>query len=143
MAKDYPDYSPSYLVRYGAFIHYSMDETVTTLSNTKVGELKYKGIIYGGYLYIEKASSGKNDIPQIRVDGQVLNEFTFEELDKYNITRPGIYGVYSLKFDDTNFIYVVAFNPGITFEKSISVWYEETYGDTPLVKAHLDYARLE
>ena len=143
MAEDYPDYSPSYLVRYGSPKQKSFLGNATPSTTTELFSVFGKGIIYSGFINADKLSTSKADKIKITIDNQVYASRSFEFLDLCNIISHFIYPTYLAKFDDTNFFYVVGIGSGITFEKSIVIEYEETYGHSPGIVAFLNYALLK
>ena len=57
--------------------------------------------------------------------------------------RPSFGGARSdMYFDNVNFVYVIGLMPGITFESSIEILYQETYGRTPVVRSQIIYTEI-
>ena len=143
MAEDYPDYSPPYLVRYGAVKQKNLSKPITPSAYTELCSITGKGIIYGGYIHSSKDTTCIDDEPRIEIDGLLFSELSFSAIDFINLCEPSCYVFYKLKYDDTNFSYVVGIQPMITFEKKLRILYGEAYGHTPSVKGFLNYTLLE
>ena len=143
MAEDYPDYSPSYLVRHGSVKQKSFSVTVLPNVTTELCSATGKGIIYGGFIYVLKYSSAYLDEPRIEIDNLMFDAICFYLLDNYNICHPTAYPFIMLKYDENNYDYAVGISKGITFEKKLRILYSEHHGDTPEVKGFLNYALLE
>lgn len=138
-----PDYSPDTLLRYGTpkRLGYSISAPANT--NTLLGTIGGKGIIYGGYIDCIKTVTGKDDKPGIVIDGVPWQHYTFQDYEEFNLDHPYCYPLFLTKYDNNNFLYIVSIAGFITFESLVQVKYKETYGDTPPVSGGVTYALIE
>ena len=143
MAEDYPDYSPSYLLRHGAVKQKVFKDNVIASSTTQLLSITGKGVTYGGYLYTTSTSPQSNDMPVINIDEVYIEPRPYNFYELFNICIPTANFFYLLKFDNNNYCYVVGISPGVTFEKSILIRYKEVSGFTPYVVCRLNYTLLE
>lgn len=104
------------------------DTTMEDSTSNAAGEqsLRYfgsdtPGRIVGGFLYIDADASYKTAYLKIKIDGAGKEVITFEEMNEYNLNLPGTHTSYLLKYDDTNFIYCVAFTPGLAFLLNVDI----------------------
>ena len=143
MAIDYPDYSPLYLVKYGKLKTIGKKETVPAGQEKTLFSYLGKGHVYGGFIWIDNTlSSHKADNILYTIDGFLFGE-TLERLDLFGMDHPHCFPYFLRKFDDTNYVYGVAFTAGISFELSISIKYMNNCADQVDVEAFLVYAKLE
>ena len=143
MAEDYPDYSPEYLVRHGKFKRAAWSGNAIPSGIKTLLTITGKGIIYGGFFYIGNTASCKTDKPYIVLDNTETSKITLEDRDKFNLSQLYSEVMYLLKYDDTNFCYVLGFCNGITFENKIEIKYQETSGRIAILDAAVYYALLE
>lgn len=128
--------------KYGGalLVHGSVAVTAGQI-NTLVG-VDGKGMIYGGYVYLDYANSQSAGQVRMLADDQTLNYDSFSLLNNFGVTEPGRSAVFLSKYDDTNFIYCAGLSHGITFETSIELKYFENQGYTPTVHYRLVYALI-
>ena len=143
MAEDYPDYSPPYLVRHGKFKRAAWSGPANAGGTRTLLTITGKGVIYGGNFIVEGIASCKTDIPYLVLDIIETSKTTFENRDKYNLTQLYSDVLNLIKYDDTNFVYVLQFCNGITFEKEVAIKYEEMLGRIPTLSAVLYYTLLK
>lgn len=99
-----------------------------------------KGILYGGYVYLDHTSTQEDSSAEIAIDYVSLENSSFKDLCKYSLVKPRSELCYLLKYDNTAFVYAVGLPPGITFETSISLTYTEGHGETPDINFLVAYA---
>jgi len=138
-----PDYSPDTLLRYGSFKYAQFTEAAKPNDIKTLCSVSGKGQVYGGLLFLSKASTAKLDEPVIEVDGIEVRNMTFGDLDLYGCTSIFAFSFYILRYDDNNFVYSVGISPKTTFEKSLKIAYREQYGHTPTIRGFLIYALIE
>ena len=109
-----------------------------TILHTIVGN----GIIYGGNIIVAGAATQQTDVIAMSVDGTNLGQSIILQLNDWKFT--GLYDsvVHEIFFDNVNFVYVIGLMPGITFESSIEILYQETYGRTPVVRSQIIYTEI-
>lgn len=99
-----------------------------------------KGMIYGGTIGILSAGVQRSDIPILSIEGIELSIATLLNLNKYRMSKESCSPMYLMKYDDVGFQYSVAISPGLTFETSFKVLYDEREGSTPTVFCRVLYA---
>jgi hypothetical protein len=87
-------------------------------------------MVYGGYVRFDHTATQKNSRVKLYLDGNLVLDRSFFNMDKYNFLYPGSYPLVIGKYDDTNFIYSAMLCYGMTFETSISFAYHEEHGET-------------
>lgn len=142
MAIGLPDYSRGIRPGYGSGQNKAGYKVVLKNDTTPLATISGKGMIYGGYVRVEYTSSLSDSGLFLYVDDEKLGSIGFETLDRWNLDVEHSYPVYKRKYDDTNFIYVVAFSHGITFEKNIRIEYIEAGGKTPTAWWQIIYALI-
>lgn len=110
--------------------------------NTSLGSVEGKGMVYGGFINVQGVATQKADNIRIYVDGTFLANAPISMLNAFSITSEHSYPIYELSYDNSAFIYNIAFSHGITFETSIEIKYEEMYGRTPTVSMDFIYALI-
>lgn len=101
-----------------------------------------KGILYGGYVYIDHTSTQRDSSVYIAIDGVTMGGDFFKYLNQFSLDKPRSALCYKLLYDDTIFEYSVALSPDITFETSLSLKYYERHGQTPTIYYFLLYALI-
>ena len=108
--------------------------------DTLVATISGKGVLYGGWMFMDSLVSHKKDGPSIYTDGNQVSALNMEDKDKYNFISPGQASWYLTRYDDVNFIYALAFTAGITFETEWKlIWYNDT-GTNINIGYHVIYA---
>jgi len=104
----------------------------TTLPNDELvfTAITGKGMVYGGYVRFDHTASQKNSKVRLYLDGNMVLDRSFYNMDKYNFIYPGAYPLVKGVYDDTNFVYSALIAYGMTFETSISLAYDEQHGET-------------
>ena len=142
MASGTPDYFRTVRQIYGA-AHTEQNATLVVASvATPILDVSGKGIIYGGALLLDYTSTQKNSYPEIRIDGVELSVLTMIDLMKFSLVKDKSCPFYILHYDEKNFIYTVGIQPGMTFEVSFELIYNENHATTPFVLAWITYALL-
>jgi len=126
--------------KYGGAQRTAGSVAVTANDTTQLISVSAKGMIYGGYLFLDHTATQKNSIFILKVDGNIIGYLSADGGNAYNINIEHNSPVYLRKYDDTNFIYCMALSHGITFETSFTVEYEEKHGGTPTLSYRVVYA---
>jgi len=126
--------------KYGAALLAAGAETVDAGGVTTLVSIEGKGMIYGGILFLGYTSTQRFSAPRFYIDGHGLSGLTFWELLGLGVTKPNVYPVTLLGYDEAGYVYSVGFAHGITFEESALVSYYEFHGTTPVVYCELVYA---
>ena len=143
MAVDYPDYSPTYLVKQGKIIQIGNKETIPATEFKILFSIYGKGYIYGGFLVADNTlSSHKTDAINYEIDGQLFAE-SLERLDLYCVDHPHCFPYFLRKFDDTNYVYAVALSSCVNFELSVVIEYVNNGTDQIDAEAFIFYALLK
>jgi len=128
--------------KYGGAIGSSGSGLVAANSLTTLLSISGKGMIYGGYVWLQHTSTQKNSYVQLEIDGQVVAGDSFLTLNGIGADKPRACPIPILKYDDTGFTYCVGFAYGVTFESTLKVQYDENHGDTFSVDYNLVYALI-
>ncbi len=115
---------------------------VTATSGTTLVTVTGKGMIYGGYMYLDSAASQKTGSPLLNVDGNLLTVLDFEEMNKFGLSRQWSKPYSLVKYNEVDFVYAVQLYYGITFETSFFLSYSESEGATPSVRYAVVYALI-
>jgi len=99
-----------------------------------------KGMIYGGMIYFDHTSTQRDSYPALYIDGSGVLGRTFSVYNKNSIVTPGAHPLWLSKYDDVNFIYVLNFSGGITFETSLLFSFREVHGTAPVFTFTMVYA---
>ena len=126
--------------KYGSGQNAAGYRVVTANDQTILTTILGKGMIYGGYVRVEFTQTLDANGVFLYVDDEKLGSIGFEALDRWNLDVEHSYPVYKRKYDDTNFIYVIAFSHGFTFEESLRIDYLEGNGVTPTAWWQILYA---
>jgi len=78
-----------------------------------------KGVIYGGTVRIASNATQQYSTPRITLDATGLAATTLQNLKKYVVNVEHSMPIYLLAYDNTNWLYSVAYSHGITFETSV------------------------
>ncbi len=128
--------------KYGGAISSIGELTVTASSANTVVAVAGKGMIYGGFVYLDYTSTQKNSKVWLEVDGQQLNDERFLDLQLYSLLDPRVCVLSLLKYDDVDFVYAAGFSYGVTFESTLKLIYSELHGTTPNLFFNLTYALI-
>ncbi|HUS72051.1 MAG TPA: hypothetical protein VMY06_03220 [Sedimentisphaerales bacterium] len=142
MSSGTPDYFRTVRENYGSADAHRDYKVVTANDYTTLVNIIGKGIIYGGYLYLQAAGTQKNCDVALYVDDEYVFGDTFERLNKYGIIEAMECSVVLGTYDEVNYIYSLIFGKGITFERQFIVKYGEAHGETPNVFTSLMYALI-
>lgn len=142
MASGTPDFFQTVRQNFGA-AKYEVDLKVA-VANDEISlfTVNGKGVIYGGLVHVDYASTQKTALLLLYVDGDLIGFMSFAELVKLNAVASNQYPFYIIQYDDVNFIYCVAFSDGTTFDSSVEMRYRERDGGTPNVIFEMNYALL-
>lgn len=142
MATGMADYSSVIRLKYGAGLT-ELGGGVAIANDIKtLLAVIGRGMLYGGVVFLMPAASQKTGFVHLDVDGNRLADLTFENLNRFGVTKPQSYPVYLLKYDEVKFEYCVAISHGITFETGFELTYEEQEGVTPTVFYHVCYTLI-
>jgi len=142
MPSGLPDYYRTVRTLPGRARHVFDTDPVDANAVTTLLTIPGKGIIYGGVIIVDFDSTQAGSTPLLYVDGQAVANFKFQHLYLYKINRVHSNVMFLLAYDDTNYIYSVGISPGVTFEKSLELRYNNIYATTPDVGYGLVYALI-
>lgn len=142
MTSGLADYYRGIRPRYGGALNKSGAVVVTAGDWTQLLSIGGKGMIYGGYVFLDHDAPQRLSLVKIELDGDLTASKSFKVLNTYNLMEPRSCPMGLLKYDDTNFIYAVGFAYGLTFESGVKVHYYEGHGTTPNVNYNLIYALI-
>lgn len=142
MTSGLPDYHRTVRPKYGAANNSHLNKVVTANTRTTILSVSGKGIIYGGCMYLDYTSGQRDSIPVLKVDGLDLSVISIYDLYWYSMTKPHTGSFYLLGYDDDLFVYSLGISPGVTFESSFELIYDEKHGTTPTVRCSVDYALI-
>ncbi len=114
----------------------------TANATVSVISITGKGILYGGRAGSGGVGSQKTDIYYLYIDGNLIGGAEFRTHDAWNLTSLYCSPFHILKYDDVFFEYMLGIIPGITFESSFEVFYEEKNGRTPSISVEVIYALM-
>jgi len=132
------DVRPQYGAGHYLFEFGYMPANTTTLLASVLGT----GVTYGGFAYVDYTSTQADSSLVIYLDDETMGSISFSVLNSRMIDRPEMHSVWKRHYDDTNFLYILGIKPGMTFEKSLKVYYNEEHGTTPFVVVGLIYALI-
>lgn len=115
-------------------------QTVPIDQDTFIASVIGKGMIYGGIMRTSPTETQNLSVPILKIDGEVVANASFFNLNYFNQVSPNTSPFYLLKFDDVGFIYSVGVSPGMTFESGFEVRFNENHGRTPIVICRIFYA---
>ena len=121
----------------GGFQISDITKTVDPNTITQFSDVSAKGYIYSSLKFCIGSSSQKNDIAWAIVDGVISATPTLDQLNLFNINGLMQAFPYITCFDETNFLYTIAWPASLTFETSFSDWWYEKHGNTPTVRVGL------
>lgn len=127
---------------YGGAANLTSNTVITPGLKATLYSVSGAGMIYGCYVGCIGTVSQKTDIIDFRVDGQSISYNTYDFLQQFNINNATIYPVYSIFFDDTNFLYLMGLKYGITFESSFYLYYTNNSANNIAAKSELIYALI-
>jgi len=128
--------------KYGSAQIAAGSKQLTPFGTATLVSIAGTGMIYGGYIYCSGASSQRNDIPFIEIDGVALSIVDLTNLQKRGTDEKYTDLLYLKKFDDIIFDYTVSLVYGITFETSVTLKWGELAGATPTAFGRLYYALI-
>jgi len=117
-------------------------QTVLANTDTELASVYGKGMLYGGYLFLDHTSTQKDSRANLIIDDESVSNLKFSDMNKYSLSLPLSSIIHLLKFDDTNFIYSVGISYGITFETSVKIIYTEAHNSTPIVYTKMIYGLI-
>ena len=126
--------------KYGGAIGSRGSTVVTASAVTDLVSVAGKGMLYGGYLFMDYTSTQFGSFVQLEADGATICKCDFTSLNKYVIDDPCAFPLTLYRYDNAAFIYSVGIGYGITFETSLKLQYDEQHGTTPDVNYNLIYA---
>jgi len=97
------------------------------------------GITLGGYIEIRGTLSRKNDTFVIYSDGHVSTIWSAFKLNEYGIITPDVTFLYQIKYDDTNFLYIIGIKPGLVFDSGFKILFNELTGVAITIKCVVVY----
>ena len=126
--------------KYGAGLAAFGSVVTTGWATTVLATISGKGMLYGGYVYLDYTSSQKGSYVIVALDGTNLVAESFGTMNQYRMTRPLGLVNSILKYDDVNYQYAVGLAYGFTFETELKLSYFEGQGNAPTVTYRLVYA---
>jgi len=108
---------------YGGARYIQSSGSVEPGDDVVIASITGAGIIYGGFIVITDERTPERGGIGIDIDGTGFPSLTFARLDEAQIYERNNWFVYLRKYDTTNYFYVLAFTPGVTFDSSYKVHY--------------------
>jgi hypothetical protein len=142
MASGLPDYQRTVRTLPGRARHVFDYMVIDANAVTTLLTITGKGIIYGGVIIVDFASTQAGSTPLLYVDGEAVANLKFQHLYLYKINKVLSNIMFLLAYDDTSYIYSVGISPGVTFENSLELRYNNIYATTPDVGYGLVYALI-
>lgn len=142
MATGLPDYLREIRPVYGGGIASAGELVVTANTLNELLEVIGKGMVYGGYLYLDYSSTQKGGVVKLEIDGEIILGEDFQTMVKYGVKIPRSFVASLLAYDDVNFVYAVGLSYGMTFEQSLKLYYHEMDGATPTLNYRVVYALI-
>lgn len=142
MSSGMADYQRIIRPKYGAARDFFFLDTIGANIITTLYTLSGKGMIYGGYIWINSANTQQNSVPLLVVDGEILTVLKLKELESMGLDTIYSVPVYLKMYDNVAFEYTVCFTQGITFETGFEVRFHERGGSNPLLWSQLFYALI-
>ena len=128
--------------KYGGALQTKGQLVVDASVPTRLANIVGKGVLYGGVVWLDPATTQANSFIQMKLDGWIFASLSFLRMLNYGVANPRS-SVFTLNvFDGTNNLYSVGLSYGITFETYLDLYFNETYGDTPTVFYDLVYALI-
>lgn len=128
--------------KYGAAQRTITAKVVVANDLTKLITVDGKGMTYGGIVYLDHTVSQKDSVVRVTIDSRLLTLWPFDDMVKVGLSVQHSNPSYILKYDETNFIYCIGIQNGLTFESEVLIEYDEKDGGTPIVAAMLVYALI-
>lgn len=126
---------------YGAGEYLFISQTPPANTDTLLGTVLGKGVTYGGFAYVNGLGNSQSDGSlTIYLDDVTMGKISFVALNTHMIDKPEMHSVWKRSYDDAGYIYILGIKPGMTFEKSLKIYYDENNGFVPHVVAGLIYA---
>ncbi len=142
MAHGMPDYNKDVRPKYGGALQKKGSLAVDASVPTRLTNIEGKGVLYGGVVWLDPATTQANSAVLMKLDGTLLSSLSFVRMADYGVNNPRN-SVFTLnKYDSVNKVYSVGLSYGITFESYLDLYYYETYGNTPTVFWDLVYALI-
>ena len=126
--------------KYGAADSVEGNVAATANDETLICTVSGKGIIYGGRIQVPDVSAPETSRPRLYIDDELVVGPNFIGMLRYGMCRYGAHIWTLSKYDQTAEIYVAVLQPGITFEESATLKYNEAEGQTPTVYGIIVYA---
>lgn len=101
--------------------------------------LEDAGITLGGLIELRGSVSRKIDTFSISIDNRSSKQWSASTLLEFQNFKIGLSYLHLLKYDDVNFVYLIGIMPGLVFDTSFRIAFNEVTGSTVTVKALLDY----
>lgn len=127
-----PSYGGANIVRSTAYPGANSRSLIFSITGT--------GITYGGFFWAYASVSHALDYIDFEIDGVNHQGCTFSILNSAGVVNPLGTLAYLLKYDETQFYYVIGFPSGITFESSLKCYYTNQYSTTPTLFYYFTYA---
>ncbi len=122
---------------------------IGTYSNAAIGsgsitmiEVSAKGLLYGGWCFVDGTDTRKDDTINMYLDGNLINTVSFATLLDRNQIKLLSDFCYILKYDETDFEYCVGLPQGITFETHFRLDYTHGGGANVALSSDIYYATI-
>lgn len=108
--------------------------------NTRIGYKAGQGCLYSTLISWSGSATRKAVSISVLCDGSSLEDQTIEQLMDLGLYAQSNHIEFPIKYDDTNFSYVMGVKPGLTFESSIEFKALQSYGSDVEVTCKFVYA---
>lgn len=128
--------------RYGAATLTSWDENCPAGELTTIKTIIGKGVVYGGYNYLEGGVSHREDVFYFRVDNTTIAAWTHEWMRDKGFFFPDNQITNLILYDDVNFKYGVGIAKFISFEANCIIIYKNETAEDKHAVGSLCYTIL-
>lgn len=142
MASGMADWERVIRPKYGGAVQIAGQLEVDAGVSTRLAEIKGKGVLYGGTVWLDSVLTQANSSIAMKLDGLVIESMTLFQMNEFGSINPRS-SVFTLNvYNGDEYIYSVGLSYGITFETYLDLYYHEWYRREPTVHYHLVYALL-
>lgn len=128
--------------KYGGALSAGGAEVMPANEELSLALITGKGMIYGGYIWVDYSASQAEGLVSLYVEGTLILAIDLLDLKKFCIDRAWAGPFYIMNYDDVDFIYSLGVSYGLTFESSFEFRYTERDGGTPIVYFDIVYALI-
>jgi hypothetical protein len=142
MASGLPDYYRGIRQRFGAAKRVADSVVLAAFGDETLCDVPGRGVIYGGMVYVSCVSTQATSHIEMYLDGTKIEDLPFGHMLYRGVVKPAAKPIYLIKYDEVLYLYVVGLTPGLTFEESFKLRYNEMDGGAPNVNYDVFYALI-